>query len=66
MPDKIKMCHGTHGGSEHMCDTCEHNMELFDDDNSEWKPTEYEWIDELVCRVKKPYWSQYKTMHVDS
>ncbi len=66
MQDKIKMCHGTHGGYEHMCDTCEYNIELIDDENNEWKPEEYEWLDELVCRLNKPYWSQYKTMHVDT
>lgn len=59
--EKLKQCLGTHGGINKMCDSCAHNVENIAEGDEE----EREYIEELLCRIKKPYWSQYKPIKLN-
>lgn len=59
MAEKMGFCTGTHGGANNKCDSCMHNIENHPD-NIKYNPEDHYRIDELACRLRRPYWSQWK------
>lgn len=65
----IRICTGSHGGINNVCDSCKLNMENQPDFKGlAWEPEgKYEFVDEMICRLpmgpERKYWVQYETMH---